>query len=475
MATPSVGWMSLLPAAITTVWAFRTRQVLVALFVGVLTGTVVLLFSGASLAEANPITRFLLPAVGSAAYAKILVVYLWCLGGMIGIWSRTGGPVAFANRVGARIAKGRRSSMFFAWIVGVVFHQGGTVSTVLAGTSVKPVTDRHRVSHEELSYIVDSTASPVATILPFNAWPAYVAALVAGTIPTLPNERAAVRFFFESIPFNFYAMIAVLSTLGLALGFLPWRGKRLRLAQERAEKTGELDAPGAEPLVMTEDPALSVREGYVPSLADFLVPLVVLLTVAIVPTLFFDADLVSEAFVLCVLSAMLTARMRGMPLRDVIAAFVEGCEKMTIGALVLALAVTLGQVARELGAADYVVGVIGDDIPAWSLPAMLTALCMAIAFATGSSWGTYAVVFPVAMPLAHALGPSDTYLHACFGAVLGGAVFGDQCSPISDTTIFSSMFTGCDMMDHVRSQIPPALVSAGIAAVLSTLVVWSLG
>ena len=147
---------------------------------------------------------------------------------MMGLWERTGGALHFAKVIGSRVARGPRSSMFLAWLLGCVFHQGGTVSTVLAGTTVKPVADKNRVSHEELSYVVDSTASPVATILPFNAWPAYVGALVAGTVPTvLADEVAGIKFFFSSIRYNYYGFLAVGMTLLFSLGLLPWIGKQM--------------------------------------------------------------------------------------------------------------------------------------------------------------------------------------------------------------------------------------------------------
>ena len=160
-----------------------------------------------------------------------------------------------------------------------------------------------------------------------------------------------------------------------------------------------------------------------------------------------------------------------MSLGDISDGFLRGCQQMTIGAIVLGLAVTLGGVSKELGTAGYVVEVIGSGIPALALPAILMLLCMGIAFATGTSWGTYAVVFPLAMPLAWSLDTAPQYIQVCFAAVLGGAVFGDQCSPISDTTILSSMFTGSDLMDHVRTQFPLALAAAGLAAICSTAVV----
>ena len=179
--------------------------------------------------------------------------------------------------------------------------------------------------------------------------------------------------------------------------------------------------------------------------------------------------MINEAFLSATLSAMVLAKLRGMALAEIMDGFLRGCQQMTIGAIILGLAVTLGTVSKELGTAAFVVQEVGQEIAPVVLPALLTALCMGIAFATGTSWGTYAVVFPLAMPLAWALNPDPTYVSICFGATLGGAVFGDQCSPISDTTILSSMFTGCDLMHHVRTQLPLALVAATLGALCSTL------
>ena len=462
-------WTSLLPAFVAIALAFSTRRVVPALFAAIVTGGVVLYSQTGEPADANFVRRFLLPALGSGSYAKILVIYLWSLGGLIGVWEKTGGAQHFAKVVGGKIAKGPRSARFFGWLVGIIFHQGGTVSTVLAGTTVKPVTDKHGIAHEELAYIVDSTASPVATVLPFNAWPAYIAALVVGSVPVIPDLESAVRFFFGSVISNFYGIIAVTMTFLFAMGWLPWVGKRMAAARARAASTGALDGPGAKPMMPPDGPP-QTAEGYTPSLADFFVPIGVLLGVGVLPTVLWDANWIDEAFVGCALSAMVVARARGLPLGEVMDGFINGCRAMTIGAIILGLAVTLAMVTAELDTASYLVSLMSGAVPPVALPALLMALCMGIAFACGSSWGTYAVVFPVAMPLAWAMLPDPTYLHLCFGAVLGGAVFGDQCSPISDTTILSSMFTGCDLMDHVHTQLPLALAAAGMGGVLATVV-----
>lgn len=475
-------YWSLLPAFVAIVLAFTTRQVVPSLFLGIVSGSIVIYMNTGSLAESNPIDAFFLPALGSAGYAKILLIYLWCLGGLLGMWEKTGGALHFARVVGSKFARGPRSSLVFAWLLGCVFHQGGTVSTVLAGTTVKPVADKHRVAHEELAYVVDSTASPVATVLPFNAWPAYIAGLVAGTIPLIETEADAIQWFIGSIPFNFYGIFALVFTLLFSLQLLPYIGGKMGKARTRARTTGALDGPNAKPMLPTEDPGVDPENAaapdYPPSLWDFFVPIGLLIGVSVIPYILSqvgvleDGDWVNEAFILAVLSAMVVAGIRGMSLSNILDGFIEGCRSMTIGAIVLGMAVTIGYVAKDLGSAAYIVSVMPEAFPHYALPAVLSALCMFMAFATGSSWGTYAVMFPVALPLAFALNQDPTYISICFGAVMGGAVFGDQCSPISDTTVLSAMFTGCDMMDHVTTQLPLALAAATLGAIASTICVF---
>ncbi|MDP6977056.1 MAG: sodium:proton antiporter, partial [Myxococcota bacterium] len=250
--TLDAGWLSVLPALVTLGLAFATRQVVPALFAGILTGSFVLYWVSGDISKLNPIPNYFLPAIGSKKYAQILLIYLWSLGGLIGIWEVTGAARHFAERVGLRFSKTRESSMFFAWLLGCVFHQGGTVSTVLTGSTVKPVSDAHRVSHEELAYIVDSTASPIATVLPFNAWPVYVAGLVAGSIALIPDEAAGYAFFLKSLPFNFYGVLAVLSTLLFAFGKLPVVPGPMREARARARRGDGLDGPDASPMVIDD-------------------------------------------------------------------------------------------------------------------------------------------------------------------------------------------------------------------------------
>ena len=468
------GFWSVLPPLVAIVLAFWTQEVVSSLFVGIVLGGFI---SG----NINVVDAYLIPSIGTENFALILLVYLWSLGGLIGIWTRTGGAERFAEWAGGKMVRGPKSAKFFTWMMGLVFHQGGTISTVLTGATVRPISDEQGVSHEESSYMVDSTASPAATVIPFNVWPIYIGGLVVGTIPLFETTQDAVAFFFQAIPFNFYGIFALLMTLLFAWELLPWvPGRKMRNAIKRSREEGKLDRDGADPMSSAELTEMDIPEDYNSGLIDFFGPIGTLLGVAIIPyviTFYIMGNtedpmlLIAEAFVLAVLAGMFIALAKGMELKTVMDGFVDGCKGVTIGAIVLALAVTLKEVAESVGTAEYVVALVGDAIAPMFLPAILMGLCMLIAFAAGTSFGTYAVVFPVAMPLAWTILPDPFFITLCFGAVVGGSVFGDQCSPISDTTILSSLATGSDLMDHVKTQIPLALMAAGIGAVLYTVIV----
>lgn len=462
------GFWSVMPPLVAIILAFWTREVVSSLFIGIFLGGII---SG----QLNIVQEFLIPSIGTESFALILLVYLWALGGLIGIWTRTGGAEQFATWASNKMVRGPKSAKFFTWMMGLIFHQGGTISTVLTGATVRPVADKHGVSHEELSYMVDSTASPAATLIPFNVWPIYISGLVIGTNALFETPQDGINFFFTSLPYNFYAIFAIFITLLFAWEKLPWvPGKKMRKAIERSRTDGTLDRKGATPMAADELTQNQVPNDYKSGLIDFFGPIGMLLGVAIIPyvyTFFILGSedptlLIAEAFVLAVLTGLGIAVAKGMDLQVAINGFIDGCKGVTIGAIILALAVTLKEVADAVGTADYVVLMIGDLILPAFLPGVLMVLCMLIAFSTGTSWGTYAVVFPIAVPLAWAIVPDVFFLQLCFAAVVGGSVMGDQCSPISDTTILSSLSTGCDLMDHVTTQLPLAIL-AGFLAMIS--------
>ncbi len=459
------GFLALVPALATLAVCFATRNVIFALFMGIVLG-------GLITGQYNIVQQFLIPSLGTTRFAEILLVFLWALGGLLGVWNRNGGAYCFAQYISENHVKSRRSALFFAWLMGLIFHQGGTISTVLTGTTVRPVADREKVAHEELAYVVDSTASPVATIIPFNVWPVYVAGLIA--VPSMSHfiadRDAAIALFLKAIPLNFYGWLAVLFTLLFALDKLPYVGRTMRAARTRATETGQLNAPNAEPMLSKELSERNVPPGYTPSMIDFFVPILVLLSVSIIPYFLYDTLMVFEAFGLAVVSSMLSSVIRGMKVSDVFEGFVDGVKGVTLGAIILALAITLATVSETLGASVFVIefsAAFLSNVP-YILPGALMIICMIVSFSIGSSWGTYAVVFPIALPLAYAVSPDALYVTLSFGAIMGGAVFGDQCSPISDTTILASLACGSDLMDHVFTQLPLALAAAGISIALYT-------
>ena len=220
------GFWSLLPAVVAVLLCWLTKEPVTSLLGGILSGALVLSrydFTG----------DVLIPSLASTSSAGVLLLYLWLLGGLMGIWSRTGAAKAFAEFMTVRFVRGPRSAKLVAWMLGVVFFQGGTVSTVLVGTTVKPIADNEKVSHEELSYIVDSTASPIASQLAFNAWPGYVQAFIfVSGVGFLATEADRIAFFFQSVPFCFYAIFAVLGTLLLSIERPLFLGKRLAAAMK---------------------------------------------------------------------------------------------------------------------------------------------------------------------------------------------------------------------------------------------------
>ncbi|MBR9800184.1 sodium:proton antiporter [bacterium] len=458
------GLWSLLPAVVAIGLCLITKEPLTALFSAIVVAAFML-------GRFDITDAVLLPSLASKSVATILLLYLWLVGGLLGIWSRTGAAQAFAEFMTKHFVRGPRSAKFVAWLMGILFFQGGSVSVVLVGTIVKPVADKQQVSHEELAYIVDSTASPIAAVLAFNAWPIYIQALIfVPGVSFLATETDRIAFFFRSVPLSFYGFFAVASTLLLSLGFTRFAGPGIRKASQRALKTGQLDAPGSRPISAEELRTVRVPAGYRPNVLEFFIPLLLLIGTAIGTFIFTGTPKVNWAFGIALIVSIVTALVKGMSLGCMIEGIGDGLKGVVLASVVLMLAVTVGGISREVGAGMYLVHQLGDRIPPIALPIALQLITMVIAFSTGTSWGTYAITFPLAMPLAWSVAVAngvsnpELFMAVCFATVLNGSVYGDQCSPISDTTILSAMTTGCDLTDHVKTQIIPASCAAALAA-----------
>tara|TARA_B100001989_G_scaffold251508_1_gene230872 strand:+ start:159 stop:1937 length:1779 start_codon:yes stop_codon:yes gene_type:complete len=461
---------SLLPAILTLSLCWITREPITALLAGIFSGALLL-------GQYNIVEDVLIANLMTQSSASMILIYLFLLGGLLGLWSKTGAAKAFAQWMTKHFVSGPRSAKLVAWMLGVLFFQGGTISVVLVGSTVKPLADKEKVSHEELAYIVDSTASPIASQLAFNAWPAYVQSFIfVSGVSFLATEADRIAFFFKSVPFCFYAIFAVLGTFLVAIEKPLFFGTKLKAAITRARNTGKLDSATAVPLSAPELETVNVPQGYNSHLSEFLIPLFTLIGLALGTFIIAGSPNILLAFSMAVVVAFCMALIKGMVLADVIDGIVNGMKSLILGLVILLCAMMIGQITMQTGAGLYLTDLLGQQLPYWSLPVLLQLITVCMAFSTGTSWGTYAVVFPIAMPLAWAVASiagvahPELFMTICFAAVMDGSVFGDQCSPISDTTVLSSMCTGCDLMDHVKTQIPQAGFAAVCAAVCWTVV-----
>ena len=471
-ATRHWGVWSLLPAAAAIGLCLLTREPISSLFGGVVAGALLLRLYDLP-------NDVFMPTLATESVAEVVLLYGGLLGGLLGIWSSTGSARAFAEWAARTFVRGPRSARLVGWALGVTFFQGGTISTVMVGTTVRPLADRERVSHEELAYIVDSTASPIAAVIALNAWPAYVQALIfVPGVAFLATEADRLAFFFASIPLSFYGIFAVLGTFLLCIDKAPFLGARFRTAIRRARDTGQLNAPGSSPLSAGELDDARPPEGFVPTLWGFVLPVLLIITIALSTFILQGSPDVVTAFAAAFLAASLIALHRGMTLIQLVDGMTSGIKGVLVATIILVLAITLGNVSKDAGGGAYLVSLLGNALPYWLLPLCLLLMTMVISFSTGTSWGTYAVAFPLGLPLAWAIAQGQDLQHAqlymmiCFATILNGSLYGDQCSPISDTTVLSSMVTGADLMDHVRTQIVPATAAMTLAAICWTTLAW---
>ncbi len=456
------GALSLLPPLLAIGLAIWTRQVYLSLAAGIWLGWTVA--AGwdplAGLADAIDATVGVLAEADSAR----VLLFTFAIGALIAVVESNGGVRGFVNWVESRrwVTTPRRAQLL-AWLIGLVIFIESNITILVSGSVCRPLFDRFRVSREKLAYLIDSTSAPVCILIPFNAWGAYILGILAGLGVAEP-----VRAFAGAIPLNFYALAALVLaglTAGLGLNWGPMR------AAERRTADGELHWEHAVALADPDEIAPPPPEGIPHRPGNMVVPIVAMvLAMPVFMWVTGGGDILqgegSKSVLWAVLFGLAAAwtLSRGQGLLDLeklSRVSLHGAGALTGMALVLLLAIALGDVTDALGTGAYVAGLVAQRVP---LPLLLPLVFLAaggIAFATGSSWGTFAIMLPVAVPLAGALPVTVSPLVA---AVLSGGIFGDHCSPISDTTIISSLASSSDHIEHVRTQLPYALAAAGVAS-----------
>ena len=456
-------WISLLPTVLAIVLAIWSRQVYVSLAAGIWIGWTILEGWNPLVGLATAIEQTV-AVLGDPGNAKVILFTL-VIGAMIATLEAAGGVRGFVRWIeGNRWVTDGRRAQFLAWIIGIVIFIESNITVLVAGAVSRPLFDRFRISRERLAYIVDSTSAPICILIPLNAW----GALNLGILNELGVENA-LGVFIAAIPVNFYALIAFL----LAGASILWKidiGPMKRAEKRAAE--GQVLWPNAQPMV--DETVLSPTPvgRIAPRARNMLVPIAVMvLTMPLGLYVTGGGSMLEGSGSTSVLWAVLAGLasawfllliQRGATLDELTRTGLKGAGGLMPLALILLLALALGSVARTLGAGEYVAQVTEGVLPPMLFLPLVFLVAGGIAFSIGSSWGTFAIMLPIAVPVAETLGMP---LAPFVAAALSGGIFGDHSSPISDTTIISSMAAATDHIDHVRTQLPYALLAGGAAAV----------
>lgn len=486
------GWLSVLPPLVAIGLALVLRQVIPALFIAVWLGA--FLIAGPSLASVwqgllDGAGVYIVAAATDAGHAT-LIVFTFMMGGLVGIIARNGGARGIVERVAGWAGSSRRAgSATFG--MGLAFFFDDYTNTLVVGKTMRPIADAARLSREKLAFLVDSTAAPVATLALVSSWIGFQLGLIEDAIAHTDGlEGSAYGVFLNSLAYNFYPILMLVFTFATAFTGRDF-GPMARA--ERQARAGLAAAKPADFAAQAEN--LEPKPGVAPGAANAYLPLTTLV-VALLGSLYAtgvsaagpDAGLMAVigaadshlsllwATLVAVLVAIaMSLGRRLLTLAETMDAWYVGCRTMLLAVMVLMLAWALSSVNAELGAAQYLTALLGERVDARLLPAIVFALAALTAFATGTSWGVMGILMPIVIPLAHTtlslqgLEGADHLFYASVSAVLAGAVMGDHASPISDTTILSSVAASCDHMAHVRTQAPYALVVGAIAVMVGSI------
>mgnify|MGYP002575649474 FL=1 len=447
------GILSLAPALIAVILAFITREALFSILCGVLVG---LLITGQDLLFG--FTGIIQSALGNADFIWVIGIEVF-IGIMVAFFQKSGAIEAVANKLNEKLHITPRIAQIMGAALGILVFFSDYFSPLFVGNVMRPITDKAKVSREKLAWLCDCTSAPVCITLPFTAWGVYVAGLVVGfgTFATADAGQAAV---IHSIPFQLYGILTIVMIFLVALGFIPDFGP-MKKAEERARTTGKVIADGSTPMLSNELDNIKPKEGFKPNIVlHFLIPAIIIICTTIGTYVVMGSAKTLEAFVLAVAyQAIVLLIQKAFDIREMIQVATEGIKSVVSAMLILSLAYCINAISKTLGTANFVISVTESWMTPATLLAMTFAVCAFISFFTGTSWGVYAIMIPIAMPLAFSMsgGVEGSLVYAEIAAVMGGGAFGDHCSPLSDTTILSSLGAGSDHVDHVKTQLPYAL------------------
>ena len=488
------GLISILPPLIAILMALLTKQVIPSLFLGIWIGawsingfTIKNIFIGLFRTFDTYIIQSLVPPDGGSGHASI-IMFSMMLGGMIGIITKNGGAMGIVNLI-TKWSNNSSRGQLSASIFGTVFFIDDYANTLIVGNTIKPLTDKLRISREKLAYIVDSTAAPVACIALISTWIGYEVGLIGESLPQLNLEsQSPYGIFLHSIKYSFYPILALFFVYLISItrkDFGPmWEFEQnARKLEKNNNNEIELDSDEKNMLPKNNVNAKALN-AFIPIILVILTTIYGLFITGEGETfqdIIGSADSYSAllwASLVGVLSAiLLSIFQRILSLKESMDAWYSGVRSMLYTMIILLLAWALSNTTEVLRTADYFVSLLGDKIHPGFLPVIIFIISSATSFSTGTSWGTMGILMPLTIPLVGSIlyldgGISEINIHilyASVSAVLCGSVWGDHCSPISDTTILSSIASGCDHINHVKSQIPYALVVGGVSIIFGLI------
>ncbi len=486
------GWVSVLPAIMAIVIALTLRNVIPALLLGLWIGATALqsfTLKGAGLGLLDTFQVFVRGALADSDRASI-VLFTMMIGGMVGIITRNGGMASIVRSIVSR-AKTAVGGQVAVWLMGLMIFFDDYSNTLVVGNTARSLTDHLKISREKLAYIVDSTAAPVACIALITTWIGYQLGLIDQSLNMIPAlaDQQAYTVFIQSIPYSFYPILAIafvllIASTGLDFGPMYKAEVRARKGQVKPVMDEVLPALEGEELVAKDDIPLRAFNAFIPIIVMVValaVSLIALgegdsLTQILETTEPFKAMMYSS-FVGVLVAAVLTIGQGILSVHETIDAWYGGLRATLFGMIILILAWSLSDVTAALNTASYLVTLLADAIPVALIPAIAFILAAITAFTTGTSWGTMAILMPLVIPLAWAVmvvngiaDPSGMHiLHSSIACVLAGAVWGDHCSPISDTTVLSSVASGCNHIEHVRTQLPYAMLVGAVSLLIGTV------
>ncbi len=459
------GWLSVLPPLLAIFLAIKTKHVYISLILGIWLGWTII-HSWNPLSGLTQTISALISVFKDEDNTRV-ILFSVMIGAIITFTQYSGGMKGFVNWViGKGLVRTRKRAGLLVWFLGIIIFIESSISVLISGAVARPIFDRLKISREKLSYILDSTSAPKCILLPLNAWGALIIGLLAKQ-----GVENPVRYLVASIPFNFYAIFALLLVLIVVL--TEKNIGPMKKAEHRVRVENKLLRDGAEPLMSTEVVSMEAKEGVPLRALNMILPVATMVIIMPVVLLITgEGNLMEGSGSVSVLWAVIAGLFVGavayraqglMKMREITDVFMKGVGGLIPVASLMILAFAIGDTCDTLGTGPFVANAVSSTLAPGIIPAVVFLVSCFIAFSTGTSWGTFAIMIPIAVPMIQIIGLHPGLVIA---AVLSGGVFGDHCSPISDTTIISSMASATDHIDHVRTQLPYAFAAASAAFLL---------